>query len=94
MSRKDSKEAMILNRLKMIGIIITITTAVLFPCIKYAEGCIDKKISKVVKIELSRELRDVRVLVEYNRMQAEKDSTKLIEWNKAIDMIDNGGKVR
>jgi hypothetical protein len=91
---KNTSESNTVKRLAAIGITLGIITGGAVPGWKYADGCIDNKIKKVVKVELSTELRDMRVPVEFNRMQAEKDSLMKKDWNKAIDLIDNSGTVR
>ena len=85
---------MILDRLKTVGIVVGILTAAGLPGWNWVEARIQKEIVSVVKKEISKELRDMKVLVEFNRMQAEKDPKTKDDWNKAIDLIDNGGTVR
>lgn len=48
----------------------------------------------VVKTCLDKEFRDLKVMVEFNRQQALQDTALLRLWNRAIDVIDNGGSVR
>lgn len=38
--------------------------------------------------------RDVRVIVEYNRQEALADTVKMKRWNKAIDIVDNAGRIK
>lgn len=38
--------------------------------------------------------RNVRVLVEINRQKAQGDSMELKIWNRAIDIVDNAGRIK
>lgn len=93
-TKEKNPDGKLVKRLGVIALVTGLITTVAFPSVKYANGRFNTKIKNVVKVELSKGLRDMKILVEYNRMQAKKDSSNLADWNNAIDFIDNGGTVR
>jgi hypothetical protein len=56
---------------------------------------IDSRIEDVTKKYIRENIeRDLKVLIEFNRQQAMCDSVKFVQWNKAIDIVDNAGKIK
>jgi hypothetical protein len=62
-----------------------------------ADACIDSRIDRVAKEVIGRELksdlRDLKIMIEYNKMQAMQSEETKDLWNRAIDRIDNLGRV-
>ena len=42
----------------------------------------------------AEEFRELRIMIEFNRQQALADTNKMVLWNKAIDIVDNAGRVK
>jgi hypothetical protein len=48
----------------------------------------------LIKACNEKEFRDLKVLVEFNRQQALSDSIKMLQWNRAIEIVDKCGEIK
>lgn len=81
-------------RITVIGGICAALLAI-FAFTEKANSCIDSRIEKVTKKYVEQNLeRDLKIMIEFNRQQAMDDSVKFVQWNRAIDIVDNAGKIK
>jgi len=48
----------------------------------------------LIKTCAEEEFRDLKILVEFSRQQALSDTTKMAQWNRAVDIVDNGWRIK
>jgi len=54
-----------------------------------------KKLSDSVNKNMRRRrIPRLKILVEFSRQQALSDTTKMAQWNRAVDIVDNGWRIK
>ena len=82
-----------------IGVIATVITIILggFAIWSKAGVYVDSKMKHIAKTtihnEMKKDLRDLRIMIQFNKMQAREDTVKWRMWNDAIDIVDHGGRI-
>ena len=82
-----------------IGVIATVITIILggFAIWSKAGDYVDGKMKYIAKRtiqnELKADLRELRIMIQFNKMQAKEDTAKWRMWNDAIDIVDHGGRI-
>lgn len=88
---------LIAKKLKLAAVVIPILVggiSLARPVCEYASGRFEARVQSIIERETKEDKRAVKVLAEFNRRRALRDSVATLDWNASIEFIDNGGKIR